>query len=116
MRDVGRQASFHFEGEDRLVWEARFVDTALAQGSGMEIDMGDSEYILQITLSHLRYPEMDEEVITEVDTSDLEDPVVVRVDPPFEGMSVIYIGVQDVEFATIEVVEEAGGTVLNVLL
>ncbi|MDO5495088.1 MAG: hypothetical protein Q4G64_05205, partial [bacterium] len=111
--EVGRSAVFTFEGADTLDWEAEFVDEALQQGSGEPVDMGNAEQILKVTVSGLRYPEPGEDVISDVDASGAEDMTIV-VDPPFEGMSVLFIGVTHTEFASIEVIEEEAQTLLSV--
>lgn len=52
-----RQVTLEFEGNGAIDWQTRYVEQAIQDGSGFEIDMGDSGAIMQILLRGMRYPE-----------------------------------------------------------
>ena len=90
-----------FDGAGPLSWEARYVDTAYTQGKGDPVVIDGAGAYLQVTVAGLRYPEPSETVITDASGDD----ITVKVDPPFEGMSVLVIGVEEAVPYRVEVTD-----------
>ncbi len=84
-------ARIELDAADQVEWQAEYVKQAIQDGSGLEIDMGDSNGILRLIMRGMRYPEADEQIVT---GADIEGMVVVT-DPPFEGQSAIFFGLPD---------------------
>lgn len=80
-----------FSGQGPLGFEAKYVDTAIEQGRGEPIVPDGANAIFQVSLEGLRYPELTEEVVMEASGDDIN----VLVDPPFEGMSLLVIGLDE---------------------
>lgn len=97
--EQARSVRITLDGDGPLEWQTQYVDAAIQDGSGFEIDMGDSGGILQITMRGMRLPEVAEELITEADVAGF----VVAVDPPFEGQSSVFIGLPKAERYRVEI-------------
>lgn len=80
-----------FDGAGPLSWEARYVDEAYTQGKGDPVVIDGAGAYLQVSTAGFRYPQPTEEVITDASDGD----IAVKVDPPFEGMSIFVIGVEE---------------------
>lgn len=95
-----RSVTFTFEGAGPLEWRAQYFDVAIQDGSGLELDMGEgNDGILQVLLRGMRYPEPNEEVLQGADIAGM----TVKVDPPFEGQSSLFLAIPARENFRIEV-------------
>lgn len=83
-------AVVEFAGSGPVEYQAKYVDEAVAQGSGQRITVPGGA-ILELSLTGMRYPEPGEDVIK---GAELEGDLHVVVDPPFEGHTVVFIGTE----------------------
>lgn|GEM_PF-4427104 len=78
-------------GTGDLEWHAQWVDEAIADGSGLPVEIQGSA-ILQITVSGVRYPDEGEDMNLEPAFPTTQVIRDINVQAPFEGMHLIFIG------------------------
>lgn len=121
---VGARVGGH-DGYDRVVidydgsegvlnWSASYEDAAIQDGSGFELDMAGEKF-LTVWVSGVRYPtEADGEItISGLDQSDIVADV--RVDSAFEGMHLVFIGVEEPVPYRVEVFDDPTRIVIDLL-
>lgn len=97
----GSTVTATFEGADPLSWSAGYVEYAYEAGRGEAIEIPGASTYLEVQMAGFRFPEMDEPLVTEGTGAGF--PVVV--DPVFEGMSTIVVGLKDAVPFHVEVTE-----------
>ncbi|MCF2707119.1 hypothetical protein I6E29_07555 [Arcanobacterium haemolyticum] len=106
------QVSITYEGEGNdLQWHAMWTTAPESDGKGEALDI-EGQYVLQITVAGVRYPEGNFDVPLE-DSSGSSLIRDVNIQPPFEGMHLIFIGVD--ELAHYEVSIDESGHTLTVM-
>lgn len=104
------------DGAGQLGWSASYEDAAIEDGSGLEVDMAGEQF-LTITVSGVRYP-------TEAEAADpfpitgLDQSAViadVHVDYPFEGMHMIFIGLDEQHPYRVQVFDSPLRIVVDIL-
>ena len=100
--------------EGVLNWSASYEDAAIQDGSGLELDMAGEKF-LTVWVSGVRYPtEADGEItISGLDQSDIVADV--RVDSAFEGMHLVFIGVEEPVPYRVEVFDDPTRIVIDLL-
>lgn len=104
------------DGEGQLGWSASYEDEAIQDGSGFPIDM-EGQRFLTIAVTGARYPDQDE-AKDEIAVTGLDQATVVKdveVDYPFEGMHMIFVGVDADHPYRVQVFHDPERIVIDIL-
>lgn len=104
------------EDEGELSWSASYEDEPIQDGSGLPVDMAGQTF-LTVVVSGVRYP--DEGEATEgINVTGLNQATVVEdvhVDYPFEGMHMIFVGVDEEHPYRVQVFNDPERIVIDIL-
>ena len=106
---------FDLAGGGVAGWHARYVDEAVQQGSGHVLDI-DSPAILEISLRNMAYPASGEDVPSGLQSvTGLEVVDELRVASTFEGITQVFVGLEEQVPFRVFSLDDPGRVVLDVV-